>query len=140
MVTRHGRNELYKQPPPPFGHALLKYYALDPEYINLNNGSVLPTVLWKDSLLIFGDLGSYGTTPKPVLEAVKELTLEIESNPDLFHRLTYQKRLNAVREKLARLIGAKTDEVVLVTNASTGINTILRNFEWEHGDQIFVCT
>jgi len=113
------RNELYKQPPPPFGHALLKYYTLDPEYINLNNGS-------------------YGTTPKPVLEACNELTLEIESNPDLFHRLTYQKRLIGVREKLASLIGAKTDEVVLVTNTSTGINTILRNFEWEKDDQIFV--
>ena len=42
MVTLHSRNELYKQPPPPFGHALLKYYALDPEYINLNNGVVVP--------------------------------------------------------------------------------------------------
>ena len=49
--TRHSRNELYKQPPPPFGHALLKYYALDPKYINLNNGGVVPTVL-KDLLLI----------------------------------------------------------------------------------------
>ena len=91
-------------------------------------------------MLIFNDLGSYGTTPKPVLEAVIELTLEIESNPDLFHRLSYQERLVGVREKLARLIGAKTDEVVLVPNASTGINTVLRNFEWEKDDQIFVCT
>jgi len=86
------------------------------------------------------DLGSYGTTPRPVQEAVNELTLEIESNPDLFHRLTYQKRLIGVREKLARLIGAKTDEVVLVSNASMGVNTVLRNFEWEKGDQIIVCT
>ena len=53
MDTRRSRSELYKQPPPPFGHSLLKYYALDPEYINLNNGGVVPTVLWKDSLLIF---------------------------------------------------------------------------------------
>ena len=66
--------------------------------------------------------------------------MEIESNPDLFHRLTYQKRLIGVREKLASLIGAKTDEVLLVTNASTGINTILRNFEWEKDDQIIVCS
>ena len=64
--------------------------------------------------LIFNDLGSYGTTPRPVLEAISELTLEIESNPDRFHRLLYQKRLIGVREKLACLIGAKADEVVLV--------------------------
>ena len=68
--------------------------------------------------------------------------MEIESNPDLFHRMTYQKRLIGVREKLASFIGAKTDEIVLVSNASTGINTILRNFEWdsEKDDQIIVCT
>ena len=45
MDTRRNRIELYKQPPPPFGHALLKYFAIDPEYINLNNGSVLTTIL-----------------------------------------------------------------------------------------------
>ena len=52
MVTCHSRSELYEQPPPPFGHALLKFYALDPEYINLNNGGVAPTVSWKVSVLI----------------------------------------------------------------------------------------
>lgn len=65
--------------------------------------------------------------------------MEIESNPDLFHQLSYQKRLISVREKLARLIGAKTDEVVLVSNASMGMNTVLRNFDWEQGDQIVSC-
>ena len=44
MDIPHGRNEMYKQSPPPFGRALLSHYALDPEHINLNNGGVLPTV------------------------------------------------------------------------------------------------
>jgi len=30
--------------------------------------------------------------------------------------------------------------VVLVTNASLGINAVLRNFEWEEGDLIISCT
>ena len=92
-----------------------------------------------DSSLTSNDLGSYGATPRPVLEAIDELTLEIEFNPDIFHQMSYQKRLIGVRERLARLIGAKTDEVVLVSNASMGINTILRNFDWEQGDQIIAC-
>ena len=91
-------------------------------------------------LLIINTSGSYGAAPRPVLEAINELSIEIESKPDLFHRLTYQKRLIDVRQALARLIGAsKTDEVVLVSNASMGVNTVLRNFDWEQGDQIFVC-
>lgn len=43
------------------------------------------------------------------------------------------------REQIAKFIGAaRTDEVVLTTNASLGLNTILRNIEWEKGDTILV--
>ncbi|KAF8638760.1 hypothetical protein AX17_001976 [Amanita inopinata Kibby_2008] len=112
---------LYAQPPPKFGHDLLKHFALDPEYVNLNHGS-------------------FGSAPLPVLKACNEVTFESETNPDRFHRLDYQSRLNSVRESLANLIGAKTDEIVLVPNASMGINTVLRNFEWEKDDTLFVTT
>lgn len=84
-------------------------------------------------------VGSYGTTPKPVQLAVDELTAKIEFNPDVFMRVTLYPMLEKVREQLAGFIGAKTDEIVLVQNTSVGIATILRNFEWEEGDIIFVC-
>ncbi|KDR81048.1 hypothetical protein GALMADRAFT_241675 [Galerina marginata CBS 339.88] len=111
----------YKDEKPEFGHPMLKYYALDPEYINLNSGS-------------------YGTPPKPVLRAIEDITARIESNPDYFIRIALQPLLTNVREKLATLVGAKTDEVVLVANASVGVNTVLRNIEWEEGDIIFAFT
>ncbi|PPQ88741.1 hypothetical protein CVT25_008548 [Psilocybe cyanescens] len=111
----------YTQDVPEFGHKMLKYFSLDPEYINLNSGS-------------------YGTTPRPVQLAAYELEAKIESNPDLFHRVLFQPMLVEVREKLAALIGAKTDEVVLVVNASLGINVVLRNFDWEEGDIIISFT
>lgn len=48
--------------------------------------------------------------------------------------------LRDARERLAQFIGAEdTDECVLVTNASTGLNTVLKNFEWEKEDTIVVC-
>lgn len=28
----------YKEPPPPFGHGMLKFFELDPDYVNLNHG------------------------------------------------------------------------------------------------------
>ena len=83
--------------------------------------------------------GSYGSTPKPVFESAQQMSLQIEANPDHFHRLGYQSTLIEAREKLAGLIGAKTDECVLVTNASLGINIVLRNFEWEEGD-VVICS
>ncbi len=48
--------------------------------------------------------------------------------------------LNQVRTSLAEMIGADLGEVVLVPNATHGINTILRNIDWEDGDIIVMCT
>jgi selenocysteine lyase/cysteine desulfurase len=71
-----------------------------------------------------------------VQAACAKLNDEIEGNPDLFHRMTYQTRLRAVRTRLAGLLGARPDECVMVHNASSGINTVLRNFAWRTGDRL----
>lgn len=39
-------NDLYKQGPPKFGHDLLKYFPLDPDYIGLNHGILQLTINW----------------------------------------------------------------------------------------------
>ncbi|KAF8194637.1 pyridoxal phosphate-dependent transferase, partial [Pholiota molesta] len=111
----------YKDEEPEFGHGMLKHFALDPSYINMNNGS-------------------YGTTPRPVMQAVTELSERIEANPDLFHRIDFKPLLDDARQRVADLVGAQLDEIVFVTNASVGLNTVLRNFEWEEGDIIFAFT
>lgn len=36
--------QTYKNETPEFGHAMLKHFALDPGYLNLNNGQHDPTV------------------------------------------------------------------------------------------------
>ncbi|KAK0432660.1 hypothetical protein EV421DRAFT_1495608 [Armillaria borealis] len=82
--------------------------------------------------------GSYGSLPRPVGAWCSALSDKIESNPDLFMRFTYQSMPIAVREKVASFIGV-SDEVVLVLNASHGVNTVLKNFIWEAGDVIVTC-
>jgi len=84
--------------------------------------------------------GSFGATPLPVLEAVHEIDKEIESNQDLFMRVKLKGRLDAVRHRLAKFIGAENDEVVLVQNATTGINAFLQNFRWKQDDILVGCT
>ncbi|PCH42559.1 PLP-dependent transferase [Wolfiporia cocos MD-104 SS10] len=103
--------------PPPFGHQIKRFWAFESEFVNLNHGS-------------------YGSTPLPVLYKCSELTMLSERNPDLFHRILYLPMLNKARERVADLIGADCDEVVLIPNATHGINTILRNLEWHEGDVI----
>ncbi|KAJ7278863.1 pyridoxal phosphate-dependent transferase [Mycena rebaudengoi] len=114
MLTLH-------EDPPAFGHAMLKYFAFDPDYVNLNHGS-------------------YGSLPLPVLAACNALTLRIESNPDLFVRVDSEGLITKTREQIARFVGAKTREIVLVNNTSHGLNTIMRSFEWDEGDVIVTTT
>ncbi|KAJ7455931.1 pyridoxal phosphate-dependent transferase [Mycena galericulata] len=103
--------------PPEFGHAMLKYFAFDTGYTNLNHGS-------------------YGSLPLPVIEACKLLDSEAESNPDRWIRFTYLPRLTSVRHRISAMIGAKAEECVLVPNTSHGISTVLCNLEWQKDDII----
>ena len=80
--------------------------------------------------------GSYGAPPNYVLEACTEKSQEIEENPDIFMRFTYPIQLRKARERVAELIKADVDDCVLVTNATLGVNTVLRNLEWSKEDVI----
>ncbi|KAH9838651.1 PLP-dependent transferase [Rhodofomes roseus] len=103
--------------PPPFGHAVKSFWGFDPEYVNLNHGSL-------------------GAPPLPVLKRCQELTMLAENNPDKSHRLTYLLLLNEVRKHAANVIGADHEEVVLAPNALHAITTVFANFEWKQGDVI----
>ncbi|KAJ3537672.1 hypothetical protein NM688_g6644 [Phlebia brevispora] len=108
-------------PPPPFGHAIKKFWAFEKGYVNVNHGS-------------------YGSLPLPVLAECSKLSLLSEQNPDRFHRITYMPLLDEARRQVAEIIGAKHDEVVLVTNTTHGLNTVLRNIEWREGDVLLGAT
>ncbi|KAL0581648.1 hypothetical protein V5O48_000349 [Marasmius crinis-equi] len=113
---------IYKsKSPPEFGHAMLEYFNFDKDYTNMNHGS-------------------YGSAPKPVLDAYQSLLAQSEGAPDIFHRLSYIPLLVKSRERVAKLVGVRdVDELVFVTNASHGINTVLWNFQWEKGDVLIPC-
>src|ERR1700736_878141 len=71
-------------------------------------------VLSRLSIQVYTDFippGSFGSVPNPVRQAGDELTALIERNPDKFMRLTFAPLLEHVRERLAKFIGAETDEL-----------------------------
>ena len=80
--------------------------------------------------------GSFGTFPKMVLHYQQQLQSECEASPDKFIRYTYLALLKASRAAIAPLLGADPHEVVLVPNATTGVNTILRNLNFQENDVI----
>jgi len=80
--------------------------------------------------------GSYGTYPRAVLETRFQLLRDFEELPSVYKRFVYSPLLKKARATVAPLLGADTDEVVFVENATTGVNTVLRNFHFEEGDVV----
>ncbi|WP_423917546.1 aminotransferase class V-fold PLP-dependent enzyme [Candidatus Poriferisodalis sp.] len=85
--------------------------------------------------------GSFGATPAAVLEAQQGIRERIELNPTRFFlEGEYQERLDQARRAVAHFVGADEAGLVFVTNATAGVNAVLRSLEpsLEPGDEILV--
>jgi selenocysteine lyase/cysteine desulfurase len=80
--------------------------------------------------------GSFGTHPTPVREAHYSLQATAIERPDTFISYTTFPLLAKSRSEIAPLLGVHHDEVVFVPNATTGVNTVLRNIKFEDGDVV----
>ncbi|KAK8096985.1 aminotransferase family protein [Apiospora kogelbergensis] len=98
----------------PMRHA---HFAFSPTYIPLNHGS-------------------YGAHPVSVRAAHLALRAEVEAAPDPFIALDFSRRLTRPRELAAQMLRCPVDELVFVPNATTGIDTVLKNIVWQPGDVI----
>ncbi|ROV93218.1 hypothetical protein VMCG_08716 [Cytospora schulzeri] len=92
-----------------FGKDLREEFLFDPEYRNLNHGS-------------------FGSIPAHIQQKLHHYQTLHERRPDQFIRYDYPRLLDENREAVARLLNAPSvDEVVFVSNATVGVNTVLRN-------------
>ncbi len=82
--------------------------------------------------------GAFGATPKIVLEYQQELRQRLEREPLYFFTQEYEALLDQARNKLAQFIGAESDNLVFVSNATSGVNTVLRSLIFEPGQEILI--
>jgi isopenicillin-N epimerase len=87
---------------------------------------------------VFLNHGSFGAAPKAVLEEQSRIRLQIEREPLIFFDHDYLRELDQARGVLAVFLGARTDDLVFVANATTGVNTVLRSLRLERGDELLV--
>jgi len=91
-----------------------------------------------DSDVVFLNHGSFGATPKVVLDQQSRIRLQIEREPLLFFDHDYLPALDRARTVLAAFLGARTGDLAFIVNATTGVNTVLRSLRLEPGDELLV--
>jgi isopenicillin-N epimerase len=93
--------------------------------------------LWTlDPAVTFLNHGSFGACPSAVLAVQCALRMEMEREPVDFLAVRLQGRLNVARDALAAFLGADTADLAFVTNATTGVNAVLRSLSFEPGDEL----
>ncbi len=80
--------------------------------------------------------GSYGAFPIAVRTHQRAMQDCIEARSDPYLRFTVPDLLVESRTAAASLLGAPTDDVVFVPNATTAVNTVLHNLNFVEGDTI----
>jgi isopenicillin-N epimerase len=96
---------------------LRRHWNLDPEVLFLNHGS-------------------FGACPEPVLKRQGEWARRLEREPVLFLHRQIEEHLDAARAALAKFVGARSDDLAFVTNATAGVNTVLRSLAFAPGDEL----
>ncbi len=93
--------------------------------------------LWGlDPSVIFLNHGSYGACPKKVLAAQAELRSQLEEEPLRFFGREWEPLLENAKSKLAAFVGADVQDLVFVSNATTGVNSVLRSLWFSPEDEI----
>jgi isopenicillin-N epimerase len=99
-------------------------------------GSTFATLWRLDPAVAYLNHGSFGATPAAVLERQAALRLELEREPVDFLARQLPGRLAAAREALAAFVGADPDDLAFVSNATSGVNAVLRSLPFSPGDEL----
>ncbi|NOT35328.1 MAG: aminotransferase class V-fold PLP-dependent enzyme [Candidatus Eisenbacteria bacterium] len=104
-------------------------WPLEPDALYLNHGTV-------------------GVTPKRVLAVQQAIRDEIERHPARFllreladlrmGPMRAPARMRVAAAQVAEFVGVPGDELMFVDNATTGVNAVLRSFDFDAGDEIVV--
>jgi isopenicillin-N epimerase len=93
-----------------------------------------------DPNITFLNHGSFGATPRAVLERQSELRAQMEREPVRFFVRELEPLLDAARQALAEFIGADPDGLAFVSNATAGVNAVLRSLDLDKHDELLVTT
>jgi isopenicillin-N epimerase len=105
---------------------------------DLSRPAVDPRQWLLDPNIVFLNHGSFGSCPRGVLEFQRELREHIERQPVRFFVRELEGLWDEARNTLAQFLGAHSDDLVFVPNATSGVNAVLRSLRFQPGDELLV--
>ena len=82
--------------------------------------------------------GSFGACPSAVLALQASLRLELEREPVDFLTVALPGKIDAARRTVALFLGAESEDLVFVSNATAGVNAVLRSLRFLPGDELLL--
>lgn len=96
-----------------------QHWTLDPDITYLNHGS-------------------FGATPRVLLEKQNEFRAQMEREPVRFFVRELEPLLDEARQALATFLGADPAGLAFVVNATAGVNAVLRSLDLDKHDELLV--
>jgi isopenicillin-N epimerase len=91
-----------------------------------------------DPSITFLNHGSFGATPRAILELQSDYRARLEAEPVRFMVRELEAMLDASRAALAEFVGAAPDDLAFVPNATFGVNSVLRSLDLDKHDELLV--
>jgi len=104
----------------------------------LNRPAAEPGLWLLDPGMIYLSHGAFGACPRHVMAVQNEWHERLERNPMQFLVRELESHVDAARAALTQFIGADTDDVVFVPNATAGVNTVLQSLAFQPGDELLM--
>ena len=89
-----------------------------------------------DPDVVFLNHGSFGATPRAVFDVYQAWQARLERQPVQFLANELPGHLAQARAAMGSLVGATADDLVLVPNATFGLNVVARSLVLGHGDEL----
>ncbi|MEL6674519.1 MAG: aminotransferase class V-fold PLP-dependent enzyme [Bacteroidota bacterium] len=91
-------------------------YRLKPDYINLENGY-------------------YCMAPQETLEHFIHHVREMNYQASYYMRTVQWSNKKRIHEKLAKMVGASAEEIVVTRNTTESLDTVIAGYPWKEGDE-----
>lgn len=91
-----------------------------------------------DPSIVFLNHGSFGATPRTVLAKQTEWRERMEREPVLFLARQIDDLLDEARGELATFLNADPGGLALISNATAGVNAVLRSLDLDQHDELLV--